>query len=179
MTIHVHQTILAPMSALFTSPYGSSEENLDAVVKAYEEILAPFSEPILRDAWRDVIANYTKSIWPPVGLIVKACQEQARKQAAATPQPQKLAPSQAVCFATPQGQYALREGHGHNFYVTCDQRGYVISQKATEVLISEMIAARTSAAEETDDRLKFRFDRIRQANAERESELVVTYLREG
>jgi len=143
----VKAIVMDDLMALYAKPFGVGDDT--AALKAYIEDLADIPAYALDKGWKEIRRSHAQTVRPNIAEIRKACLSHV--QATAT---YRHPPSQRECFATPQGQYALSKGHGNSFYNTCWQRKEIISQKATEVMISEILASRNSMATDPDQRIR-------------------------
>lgn len=87
-TSEVYETVVDPMAALCGRPWRRSDEEIVSLKAQYVEALRCFSAETLQAAWADVRKDWTKSGWPPIGMIVamadkiasKARSSEARRQ---------------------------------------------------------------------------------------------------
>lgn len=126
----------------------------EAGLNAYVIKLADIPPVALKKGWDCLIRERVASTKPTIGEIRKAC-----LPFMPTIKNYKYPPSKKQCFSTPQGQYALNKGHGHDFFIECWQLKKIISQHETEKLIALMMASSARCRDEKDERLKIIFAR--------------------
>lgn len=66
---HVRETVVQPMTALKSPPFGCSDVNL--ALNQYGAMLAPFSQKALAKAWEGVCGEWDKPEWPPIPMLLK------------------------------------------------------------------------------------------------------------
>lgn len=69
----VDREIITPMTALYSSPFGTDLSQLPDVTKQYVEALAKFKPQVLEAAWTSVRDSYKKTTYPPIPTFVEAC----------------------------------------------------------------------------------------------------------
>ena len=69
----VNRLILEPMQRVFLPPRNMSEEDIQAALRPYCDVLSAFRDEDLEKGWAAVLGAHTTRAWPVPGVIAAAC----------------------------------------------------------------------------------------------------------
>lgn len=78
------EIVLTPMKATFSPPPKTPDEAL--ALEEYADALKGFDRRDLETGWRGARNAHMRDFWPPIGILVKSCQDARRNRVALTPQ---------------------------------------------------------------------------------------------
>lgn len=161
----VKEIIIPELLELYEGPYGS--DNPATAAKAYIADLAEFPRPVLVRAWRNVRRDHVDKKRPAIGTIRKECLKHHVVPSGEQPTP----PSMDEVFATEQGQRALAEGCGLSFLNTCRQKYSIPPLHDALRAIEATKRSRVEMANDSDPRMRQRFESFRQSYEQGEAQL--------
>jgi hypothetical protein len=97
MKTEVYDHVIIPMKALFTPPLGTVGDDERKIVQ-YGEALMRFDAKDLSEGWRRVVETYKRQFWPPIAVIVEACQRARTARLKAEP-PERVVNGRVVDHA--------------------------------------------------------------------------------
>lgn len=69
----VYEVVIKPMRAVFSPPTGVAKDDEARALEEYADALRAYDERDLRDAWTQVRNANKRGFWPPIGMLVDAC----------------------------------------------------------------------------------------------------------
>lgn len=69
----VNRLILEPMQRIFWPQRNMSDDDIQASLRSYCDVLSAFRDEDLEKGWSAVLSTHTKTAWPIPGVIAAAC----------------------------------------------------------------------------------------------------------
>ena len=132
--MHVAEPMITGMTDVFQSPHGADKAQQKRALKQYYSALDGYSAEALDATLRRLIIRHTRGKWPLPAEIIKIASEVSGEEA--VKETNEVAIETAL--ATPQGQYALKNGSGMAFLAACKQLGWVVGQSLTDQIVKQV-----------------------------------------
>lgn len=81
----VYEIVLRPMMAVFSPPPRSITVDESAALEEYAGALSRFDSADLKTGWQRVREAHKRAFWPPIGILVEACNAARRNRFAGQP----------------------------------------------------------------------------------------------
>ena len=131
--MHVADSLITGMTDVFRSPFGADKAQQTRALKEYYAALSGYSEAVLNETWKRLRIRHTKAGWPLPADIAKIASEVSGERA--VKETNNISIENAL--ASPEGQYALKNGAAGSFLNSVKQLGWIPNQKLTERIVRQ------------------------------------------
>lgn len=126
------EDFLESMTSVFKTPYNLKGDRVGISLKNYGEVLEKYSDPALAELWQRARIKFSGP-WPSIKDLADTAGEIYGERVVKETNNISI----EIALASPEGQYALKNGAGGSFLNSVKQLGWIPNQELTERIVRQ------------------------------------------